>query len=313
MVAVREAADADVEAIHATCVAALTLDAVAAPALVDLLWTADVNRRRVALVADDGAGVVFASTGRAAAPDSSLAGDDALDGPPAVGYVDMFAVHPHAQGHGLGRALVTAAEERLAGLGVGEVRFAGNPPGYAWPGIDVRYTPALCLAERLGYKRYQMALNMTVELSAGPSAGLSTDADVRRLAEVGVDVRTAPMGRRAEVVEFVRTHWNDSWAWEVEHSSGCHYAVRSGEPLGFAAWGARPTWFGPMGTAPTARGLGIGRVLLQRCLAEQRDAGHTRAEIGWVGPLRFYSRAVGARAERVFALYRRRLEVRAHV
>ncbi|NUP67682.1 MAG: GNAT family N-acetyltransferase, partial [Nonomuraea sp.] len=75
----------------------------------------------------------------------------------------------------------------------------------------------------------------------------------------------------------------------------------------FAAWGARPAWFGPMGTAPDARGLGLGGVLLRRCLADQRAAGQASAQIGWVGPLRFYSRAVGARAERVFWLYRRDL------
>ena len=48
-------------------------------------------------------------------------------------------------------------------------------------------------------------------------------------------------------------------------------------------------------------------MLLRRCLAEQRAAGMASAQIGWVGPLGFYSRAVGARAERVFWLYRRDL------
>jgi hypothetical protein len=48
-------------------------------------------------------------------------------------------------------------------------------------------------------------------------------------------------------------------------------------------------------------------VLLRRCLADQRAAGQRTAQIGWVGPLRFYARAVGARAERVFWLYGREL------
>ena len=80
------------------------------------------------------------------------------------------------------------------------------------------------------------------------------------------------------------------------------------EVLGFAAYGSsRPSWFGPMGTAPAAQGLGIGGVLLRRCLADQRAAGHERAEIGWVGPVPFYASNSGARIERVFFLYRKQL------
>jgi hypothetical protein len=69
----------------------------------------------------------------------------------------------------------------------------------------------------------------------------------------------------------------------------------------------RPAWFGPMGTAPGAQLSGIGGILLRRCLADQRAAGHTRVQIGWVGPVPFYSRTVGAYIERVFFLYRKQL------
>ncbi len=311
MADVREAVDADVANVHETCAAALELEASDGPTLVDMLWTAPVQRQRAVLVAEDGVGVVCASTSHLArrndAVDPDVAGT--ADSSTVVGHVDLIAVHPRAQGRGLGRALLAAAERWLVGQGAAEVRLAGNPPCYAWPGIDVRYTPALCLAERLGYERYDVAWNMTADLSVD----LSTATDIDRLAAAGVAVRKAPPDGRGAVADFVRAHWNDRWAWEVEHASGCHYAVRSGEVLGFAAWGARPFWFGPMGTAPAARGLGIGRVLLRRCLAEQRDAGLSHAEIGWVGPLRFYARAVGARVQRVFAMYRRRVKVSTHV
>jgi GNAT superfamily N-acetyltransferase len=311
MVEVREATDADANAVRETAEAALGLDTAEAPALVDLLRNAPIQRRRVALAADGGAGVVCASTaaqqvaGSVDGTPGDVAADSAL---PRVGYVDLLAVHPRAQGHGLGMALVAGAEQWLAGQGVTEVRLAGHPPCYAWPGIDIRYTPALCLAEKLGYERYRMAWNMTADLATD----LSTEQDVQRLAAEGVQLRSAPADEREVVAEFARSQWSDSWAWEIEQAAGCHYAIRSGEVLGFAAWGARPAWFGPMGSAPAARGLGIGRVLLRRCLAEQRDAGYSHAQIGWVGPLRFYSRAVGARAERVFALYRRPLGESTH-
>ncbi|NUR85350.1 MAG: GNAT family N-acetyltransferase [Nonomuraea sp.] len=263
--------------------AALHLDAGSAAALPGRLATPPAGRRWTAL--ESGGGVVFAS----------VSGRD-----PAVGHLDLLAVHPEEQGKGRGRELVRAAEEWLREQGVTQARFAGNPPCYAWPGIDVRYTAAACLAESLGYERYHVAWNMTADLGAD----LSVEEDLLRLAAQGVTVGS---GERERVAEFAREHWNDNWAWEAANAAGLHHAEREGRILAFAAWGARPQWFGPMGTAPEARGLGLGGVLLRRCLAEQRAAGQAEAQIGWVGPLRFYSRAVGARAERVFWLYRRDL------
>ncbi|GAA3166791.1 hypothetical protein GCM10010486_36720 [Nonomuraea roseoviolacea subsp. carminata] len=267
--------------------AALTLDAPEAGALVRRLAAPPPDRVWGALVTDGG--VVLAS----------LSSRE-----PTVGHLDLLAVHPERQGRGLGRELVRAAEEWLRGRGATQVRLAGNPPCYAWPGVDVRYTAAACLAESLGYERYHVAWNMTAPL--GPGADLSTEADEALLAGQGVAVRRAG-DDRDRVAAFVAEHWNERWAWEAANAAGLHYAERDGRVLAFAAWGARPAWFGPMGTAPEARGLGVGRVLLRRCLAEQRAAGQDTAEIGWVGPLRFYARAVGARAERVFWLYRRDL------
>ncbi|MEV0383897.1 GNAT family N-acetyltransferase [Nonomuraea sp. NPDC050643] len=265
--------------------AALTLDAGVAAALPGHLSRPPAGRRWTALATDGG--VVMAS----------LSEKD-----PDVGHIDLLAVHPSAQGQGRGRALVRAAEEWLAGQGARQARFAGNPPCYAWPGIDVRYTAAACLAESLGYERYHVAWNMTADLSVD----LSVADELARLERAGVTVHAAD-GDRGRVTAFVEEHWNERWAWEAEHAAGLHHAERDGRILGFAAWGSRPSWFGPMGTAPDARGLGLGGVLLRRCLADQRAAGQATAQIGWVGPLRFYSRAVGARAERVFWLYRRDL------
>jgi GNAT superfamily N-acetyltransferase len=266
--------------------AALWADADEAALLTRRLAAPPEGRRWTVLADRDLHGVVFASIG--------------ADG---AGHLDLLAVHPEAQGRGIGRALVAAAEEWLRDHGATEARFAGNPPCYAWPGIDVRYTPAACLAERLGYERYQVAWNMTVDLPVRCDEA----AETARLTAAGVTVHAAPPGERDAVSAFAREHFSDAWAWEAEQAIGCHYAVRDGRIIGFAAWGARPFWFGPMGTAEAARGLGVGRVLLWRCLAEQAGAGMRTAQIGWVGPLRFYSRAAGARAERVFWLYRRRL------
>ncbi|AVT36456.1 GNAT family N-acetyltransferase [Plantactinospora sp. BB1] len=239
---------------------------------------------------------------------------------PTAGHLDLVAVRPDRRRQGIGRALVTRLEQALDGLGATRVRVAGNPPHYVWPGIDVRYTPAICTVLALGYAPEGTAWNMTADLSTESSPALrSTEAAERRLAEQGVTVRRAEPADLELLTGFARSTFGGSWDVELLHSvgrqgAGCHLAVRTpaggGAPelLGFAAYGSsRPSWFGPMGTAPAAQGLGIGGVLLRRCLRDQRAAGHLRAEIGWVGPVPFYAGSAGARIERVFFLYAKQL------
>ncbi|GAB3510167.1 GNAT family N-acetyltransferase [Phytohabitans suffuscus] len=227
----------------------------------------------------------------------------------SIGHIDLVAVRPALRRQGIGRALLSRAEGALAGRGAVEVLLAGNPPYYAWPGIDVRYTPAVCAANAFGYEQDRTAWNMTADLTALRP----TEATEERLAAEGITVRRAVEGDVPALVKFARANFSDGWAGEVSDSvgrpgAGCHVALRDGAVLGFAAYGSsRPSWFGPMGTAPAAQGLGIGGVLLRRCLRDQRDTGLQQAQIGWVGPVPFYASAVGARIERVFFLYRKQL------
>jgi predicted N-acetyltransferase YhbS len=80
-------------------------------------------------------------------------------------------------------------------------------------------------------------------------------------------------------------------------------ARRDGRIVGFACHGVyRVDWFGPIGTDPHERGRGTGEALLRRCLDDLASAGLVAAEIGWIGPMGFYSRTVGATLGRRFAI-----------
>ncbi len=224
---------------------------------------------------------------------------------PSIGHIDLIAVHPDERRRGIGRALTARIEGALAGLGAADMVIAGNAPYYAWPGIDVRYTAALCAATAFGFEQDQPAWNMTADLTGEPAPPEVIE---------GVTLRRAGPGDLPGLVEFALRTFGSGWAGEITHSvgrdrAGCHLALDvKGEVLGFAAYGSsRPSWFGPMGTVPPARGRGVGRALLLRCLADQRAAGYDRVQIGWVGPVPFYSGAAGARVERVFQLYRKSL------
>jgi mycothiol synthase len=241
------------------------------------------------------------------------------------GHIDLLAVAPLAQGGGVGRRLLTAMEDQLRGVGATEIILGASPPVYLWPGVDVRYTAMTCLAERAGYERYREAVDMAVDLTAGgltggglttrglKAADLDVQADERRLGSAGITVRRAAVAESAPIIDWLRTGpWGQSaWPDEVAltlagEPTRCHMACRDGAYVGFACHGSvRPGRFGPMGTLSAERGHGIGSVLLRRCLADIKSGGLPLAVIGWVGPIPFYCRAVGARIERVYWLYRK--------
>ncbi|MFI5895337.1 GNAT family N-acetyltransferase [Actinoplanes sp. NPDC051513] len=305
---IAELTDDDLPAVIALCRSALDLpeDAAEAAEIVSRLreatgtdgWSPTPRRLAGFLAMAPGNRVIGVVLGSVSHRDAS------------IGHIDLIAVDPAERRRGVARALMARIEGALAGLGAGDVVLAGNAPYYAWPGIDVRYTPAVCAAMALGFAQDQPAWNMTADLRALAP----TEPDEKRLAGDGVTVRRATTDDTASLVAFALANWGTGWAGEIGHSigrerAGCHLAIEAdGTLLGFAAYGSsRPSWFGPMGTTVAARGRGIGSVLLRRCLADQRANGHETAQIGWVGPMPFYSTAVGARVERVFFLYRKQL------
>ncbi|WP_194922964.1 GNAT family N-acetyltransferase [Catenulispora pinisilvae] len=282
-------------------------------AVVDLLWSSAAEGCRIVL--EDGADSADSDdrAGGAAAANSESSGRiigfalgslrPARDEQPATGHVELIVVGPEHREQGHGRALLAELERRLVTVGAARLRIRGNPPNFAWPGIDIRYTPAVCLAAAAGYERLLDANSMLVNLAA---ADLATEQDVERLAEAGIEVRRGRPEDEAALRAWSDEEFGGTWGQEAamalrKDPPTLHVAVRDGAFLGFAGHGMqRVGMFGPMGTDEAARGLGIGAVLLRRCLADQRAAGIDVVEIGWVGPARFYSKTVGARLGRVF-------------
>ncbi len=218
---------------------------------------------------------------------------------PQAGHLDLLLVDPAHRRRGVARSMLAEIEQEARARGLETLKVTGNAPDYAWPGVDVRYTAAICALEKAGFTRSGVAWNMTAPLPvAGPERAVPEGISIKRLEKAD----------RASVVQVVTAQWGSSWAAEVERAAGCHVALRDGAPIAFAAWGGcRPSWFGPMGTLPAATGLGLGAILLRRCLDDQAALGLPSAQIGWVGPVPFYANAVGASIERVFFLFEKTL------
>jgi mycothiol synthase len=293
---IRLASAPDLAAVQRVCAEALDLE----PDASDLPAILARSEGHFGVVAEAGGEIVGACYGsiRSAA------------GAAASGHVDLLAVAPHASGRGVGASLLAGVEELLAERGAAAIALAGNPPVYLWPGVDARYTAMTCLAARAGYERYAEGVDMAVDLTA---TDLESGPDTDRLAAAGVTIRRAERAESERLVGWLRagpwgqTTWPDEAAATLTRQpAGCHVACRGEQYVGFACHGTvRRGWFGPMGTLSPERRHGIGSVLLRRCLSDMQAAGLEVARIGWVGPVGFYARAVGARTERVYWLYRK--------
>ncbi|HEV2311053.1 MAG TPA: GNAT family N-acetyltransferase [Acidimicrobiia bacterium] len=204
----------------------------------------------------------------------------------------LLVVHPAARGHGLGRALLRAAEADLGDSS--SITVGADAPDYLFPGVEVTQTAMLCLLERSRYVRGEANFNMVV--------------DLERLPAPDPEVSVAGSGESGEVDEWVTRHW-PMWREEVLRCLARDrlMVARDGEGVvACCCWdGARAGWVGPVAVRPSVIGQGRGRGVLVGALHRLRAAGRHRAEIGWVGPIVPYAQTVGARIHRVFLVYRK--------
>lgn len=222
----------------------------------------------------------------------------------AFGYVKLLGVHPDWRRKGIGTALYQRAEKQLAEKGAGVIRFYDVPLNYFMPGIDPRYTPAVCFAWKMGFQQFGEAVNMIAELEA---LDLDTRSEEEHLKTQGITIRRATLDDKAPLFELLSYEWQ-LWNHEVEMAfrddpPSVHVAIIEEKIRAFSVHNGNNKgtgWFGPMGTHADLRGKGVGSILLKRCLEDMRQQGHARAIIPWVAPIAFYAHYVNARIDRVF-------------
>ena len=185
------------------------------------------------------------------------------------------------------------------------VRTTGHAPFYAWPGIDVRYTPAIGLFEWHGYQRAGEAVNMSVKLS---------DLDLHVDLPADLEVRRATAADREPLVAAIAASWTeDDWSAEIAAAfelddAGVWLVLQDGEIAGFAAYGVtHPNVGVQIGVWPKSRGREVGLMLMKRMMFELREAGKDEGEFLWVGPVAYFSKHANARINRVFWIYEKAL------
>ncbi|MBS2211933.1 GNAT family N-acetyltransferase [Carboxylicivirga mesophila] len=225
-------------------------------------------------------------------------------------YIKLMAVDKEYRRQGMATAMYKQLQEVFKVHKADVVRIYDVPLNYFMPGIDPRYTPALCWAMRSGFERFGDTSNLVVDLNQNWDMSTREKA----LKNDGIEVRRAKPEDKQAVLDFIKDEWL-LWSNEVEMAfkdevPSMHIALLNGEVKAFSAHNANNKgtgWFGPMGTHPDLRGKGMGAILLKRCLQDMKEMGLSRSIIPWVGPIDFYAWHANARVERVFWRFEKKL------
>jgi mycothiol synthase len=224
-----------------------------------------------------------------------------------LGYIKLMVVDKSYRRKGIARDLFLKLEKIFKENGVQKVRIYDVPFNYLMPGIDPRYTPALCFAQRMGFSRFADTSNLIVDVQ---NQDWSTAGQEEKLKPFNIEVRRVGDEDKSNLLKFIDAEF-PLWHAEVENSFksnpvAVHIALLNGEIKAFSGHNGNnygTGWFGPMGTHPDLRGKGIGGILLKRCLQDIKDWGLKSAIIPWVGPIDFYSHYANAVLDRVFWRY----------
>ena len=222
------------------------------------------------------------------------------------GYIKLMAVEKQYRRKGIAEKLYSTVEKSFKKRGINSVRFYSVPANYFMPGIDPRYTSAVCFAESMGFEHISQldTTNMTVSLNSQDFNTEQIESDWKKK---DVTFRRADYNDYNAVIDFMRENF-PVWEAEVKNTFNSlpisiHLAMKNETIVAFSAHNANnfgTGWFGPMGTVKEYRGHGIGAVLLKRCLQDIKEWKLDEAIIPWVRPIRFYAREVNAVINRVF-------------
>lgn len=227
-----------------------------------------------------------------------------------IGYIKLLAVDEKFRRRKIASNLLFTFEKFLRENNISKIRIYDVPLNYFMPGIDPRYTPAVCFALKNGFNHISDSINMDVDLNQD----FNVNHEIEGVKKQGIEIRRATVADKENLLEFISEPWA-LWKNEIEMAykstpTSIYIALKEGKIKAFSAFEGNNKgtgWFGPMGTHPDLRGMGIGTILLKLCLDDMKNAGYEKSIIPWVGPISFYSHYVNAHITRVFWRFEKQL------
>lgn len=216
-----------------------------------------------------------------------------LDTDPDDGWITVFFVEPEFRSRGIGHALLDRGRAHIAARGRRYVSVSPYAPNYFWPGVDPqRYPEAQRLLRANGFEDIETPVSMSASLLDFAIPERVQELQRRREAE-GYTFDTLRDEQIVAVLRFNSLYFSADWARAIRDAllrdvarERVLVAARGDEIAGFCLYGGYDRVaerFGPFGVHPELRRLGLGRVLLYRCLDRMHANGLQHAWFLWTG------------------------------
>ncbi|HEY9076294.1 MAG TPA: GNAT family N-acetyltransferase [Anaerolineaceae bacterium] len=238
---------------------------------------------------------------------------------PDTGWITAFGVSPFHQRHGIGTQLFSAAVSRLGRMGHTKILISPYTPNYFIPGIDTEaYPAAFEFLKKQGWKVTSTPISMRAELTGFQIPASILDLEHKLQHTDSVRVRPVTSSDLPQLMPFIAQNFGWDWyrfaqeylleLFGAGSDEICVLVATQDEHIvGYCQ--QRRERFGPFGVLPEMRSMGIGRLLLFRCLSEMLARGFHCSWFLWTGKdaARLYSLA-GFKQVRQFAVMRLDLE-----
>ncbi len=233
---------------------------------------------------------------------------------PDKSWITAFGVHPDYQRRGIGRALFQYVLDRFKAQGRKTVEISPYVPNYFTPGVDSDHYGAAIhfLKTAFGFETQTEAISMGLNLTGFQIPAEALELEHKRAQEDDLIIRPVTAADLPDLMPFIAEHFGWDWYRHLQEylleyfgdsSSQISFMVArlKGEIVGFCP--QRRERFGPFGVHPGVRNLGIGRILLFRCLAEMSSRGIYFSYFMWTeeNAARLYTLA-GYKQRRAFTL-----------
>ncbi len=222
-----------------------------------------------------------------------------------VAVLKFFVVKKEWRCKGLGTIIYTMLEKRIKKSKKKcfkmKLEVMTSMPDYWLPGLDPRHTEAFFFLKKQGFKKGTERINLCLNMEVIPRETPPLESEGYKIMRATLDDKEELVPLKFMPKIYQLSFWPEEIALSFKNDSITTFIAREPKENKIIGWASHsihfPGSFGPTGVKKSARGRGIGGLLLNWCLWDMKQGGVKKTTIMWVegDTIYFYLKSKTAR------------------